>query len=528
MADGGNFATAFDVFAPDGSRVRDFLDRVFSTPRARQIGLVSGCALIGLIWGAGIAAGGIGAALVCVSMIACMCCMLDFRVGVMLLIIIMPISSSVIFPHEMFGVTGANPLNALLVMTLGIYMMNTVGHGEMRGFIPRPLFWLYILPFLAAGVNGMQHVGEIPRLFKATDMIFFDTPFGYYRDEALKPLALVVYAMLVGAAVGRSKNPEKFVMPMFLSVFVMAMLAIVLVITSGHHLSDLASDSSRAFFSNALGLHANDLGRLYAVAYALLLFVWDRTRRLPLKALLVLAMGSVAVALLLTFSRGAFVGFVIVNIIYLFSRRTMKTVAIGAVVLPIVLALTPGAFWSRLQSGAGQGMDEVTAGRLDEIWVPLMPEIIKSPPWGNGLGSIMWSSAMRHDEMLFVGHPHNAYFQAWLDTGAIGTVLLLGFWILSWVQFRKLARDDRIAPELQGFFEGAAAGLISFLIAGIAGSSLMPVPEQGFLWLALGVMWGVRRHLKRYEEQRLQAKRAKPARPFSPPVFDVAPRPEET
>ena len=524
----GNMAAALNIFAPDGfARIREFFERAFSTPRARQAALVTGFALLGLVWGAGIAVGGIGAALVCVSFIACVCCLLDFRVGVMLLIIIMPISSSVIFPHAMFGRTGMNPLNALLVMTLGIYLMNTIGRGEMRGFIPRPLFWLYILPFLAAGIIGMQHVDEIPRLFKATDMIFFDTPFGYYRDQVLKPLGLVLYAMLVGAAVGRSKNPEKFVLPMFLSVFVMAMLAIVLVIGSGHRLSDLASDSSRAFFSNALGLHANDLGRLYAVAYALLLFVWDRTDRIALKALLILAMGSVAVALLLTFSRGAFLGFVIVNIIYLLSRRTMKTVAIGAVVLPIVLALTPGAFWSRLQSGAGQGMDEITAGRLDEIWVPLMPEILKSPPWGNGLGSIMWSRAMRHDEMLFVGHPHNAYFQAWLDTGAIGTVLLLAFWIISWTQFRKLARDDRIAPELQGFFEGAAAGLVSFLIAGIAGSSLMPVPEQGFLWLALGVMWGVRRHLKRDEELRVKAKQATPSQPFSPPVFDVAPRYQE-
>ena len=145
----------------------------------------------------------------------------------------------------------------------------------------------------------------------------------------------------------------------------------------------------------------------------------------------------------------------------------------------------------------GQGMDEITAGRLDEIWIPLMPEVLKSPPWGNGVGGIMWSKAMRFEEMMFVGHPHNAYLQSYLDLGAIGTACLLGFWIYSWFQFRKLARDDRIASELKGFFEGAAAGIVSFLIAGVAGSSLMPVPEQCFLWLALGVMWGVQRHLAR-------------------------------
>ncbi len=520
----GSFGAAMSSFGPQAAwRAREIFERLLPTPRARQAALVAGFALFGLVWGAGIALGGFGAALVCVSMIACACCLLDFRVGVMLLIIIMPISSSSIFPHAMFGMTGLNPLNLLLVMTLAIYLLNTVGGADMRGFIPRPLFWLYIVPFVAAGFIGMEHVKEIPRMFKASEMIYFDTPFGYFRDEILKPLGLVVYAMLVGAAVGRSKQPEKFVMPMFLSVFVMAMMAIAFVIFSGATLSELAGTYSRTFFST-LGMHANDLGRLYAVAYALLLFVWDRTERMVLKALLVLAMAAVATALLLTFSRGAFLGFVIVNLIYLFSRRTMKTVLIAAVALPIVIALTPGAFWSRLHAGFGQGMDEITAGRLDEIWVPLMPEILESPPWGNGIGSVMWARAMRFGEMFFVGHPHNAYFQAWLDTGAIGTGLLLAFWTHAWASFKKLARDDRIAPELQGFFEGAAAGLVSFLIAGIAGSSLMPVPEQGFLWLALGVMWGVQRHLRRLGEGKKRAKAAPRPASFTPSTFDVAAR----
>jgi len=95
--------------------------------------------------------------------------------------------------------------------------------------------------------------------------------------------------------------------------------------------------------------------------------------------------------------------------------------------------------------------------------------------------------------MLQVGHPHNAYLQALTDTGAIGLVLLVLFWIYIWRRFRFYARDTRLAPDLQGFFEGAAAGLASFLVAAVAGSSLMPVPAQAFLWLAIGMMFGVKR-----------------------------------
>ncbi len=360
-------ATAATLLPGVAEHVRALCERIFRTPQSRQAALLAAVTAFGLLWGALVAVGGIGAALACVSMVACVCCLLDFRTGVTLLIIMMPISSSVLFPHAMFGMTGLNPLNLLLVTTLAIYLMNSIGTGRLRGFIPRSLWWLYIVPFVVGGIIGMQHIGEIPRIFKASDMIFFDTPFGYFRDMILKPLGIVVYAVLVGAAVGRSKQPERFVTPMFLSVFVMAALAIGFVVSSGVHLSDLAGTYARHFFS-ALGLHANDLGRLYAVAYALLLFTWDRSHRITLKMLLAAAMVMVTIALLLTFSRGAFLGFVIVNVIYLCSRRTLKTMILAAIGLPLALALAPGAIWSRLQMGFGEGMDEITAGRLDEIW----------------------------------------------------------------------------------------------------------------------------------------------------------------
>jgi O-antigen ligase len=491
--------------------------RLYENPTSRQAMVLAAFTLLGLVWGAGVAVGGMGAALLCISLVACICCVIDFRVGVMLLIIMMPISSSVLFPHAMFGLTGLNPLNLLLVATLGVFMMRTIGTGGMKGFVPRPLLLLYIAPITVGALIGMNHVHEIPTLFKSSEVIFFDTPLTYLRDMLLKPMGVVVFAVLIGAAVGRSKQPEKFVTPMLLSVFVMALLSIVFVASSGVSLSQLAGTYSRHFFSQ-LGMHANDLGRLYAAAYALLLFVWDRSERIFLKTVLLFAMGMVALALFFTFSRGAFFGFIVVNVIYLFSRRTMKTFLLAVVVIPLVLILAPGALWSRVEMGIGQGLNEITAGRVDEIWIPLLPEIFSSPPWGRGMGSIMWTDAMKFDLMAFVGHPHNAYFQAYMDLGLIGGGLVLAFWIYGWMNFRRLAKDKRVSGELQGFFEGAAAGVASFLIAGIAGSSLMPVPEQGFLWLALGVMWGVQRHLSRL------APAAKPAAAVGPmPVFSPAP-----
>jgi O-antigen ligase len=478
-----------------GYRFQDFSARLAGSRWLRHGALFAFLLAMGAFWGALVALAGTAGVLLFVAVFACIFILRDFRVGVVLLVLIMPISQSYAFPHAMFGVTGLNPLNMLLATTLGVYFMRALGSGSVRHFVPRPLFLLYLLPLVAGGLMGMEHVGEIPAIFKATDMIFFDNKVGYIRDMLVKPLTFVLYALLVAAAVWRSKAPERFVTPVLFSVWTMAALVVGFILSLGVGISDLAGTYARHVFT-PLGLHANDLGRLYVIAYALLLFIWDRTDNLTLKLVLFLSMGLVVASLILTFSRGAFLGFVIVNLIYLLSRRKAKTMLLALAVIPVFLYFLPGAVWSRLQAGKGEGANAVSAGRIDEIWAPLMPELFDNPLFGNGLGSVMYSNAMRQELLPTVAHPHNAFLEAYLDLGAAGLVVLLAFWVHAWLRFRALAKDERVHRNLQGLFEGAAAGLASFLAAGFAGSSLMPSPEQAFLWLAVGMMYGMGLRLK--------------------------------
>jgi O-antigen ligase len=264
------------------------------------------------------------------------------------------------------------------------------------------------------------------------------------------------------------------------------------VVFTGVSLGVLASSHQRTFFS-ALGMHANDLGRLYAVAYALLLFTWGESKDAGLKSLLVVTMGVLTIALMLTFSRGAFVGFMLVNALFLLWKFNARTVALGLLVAGVGAMLLPGAVLSRLSlgfAGSGGDINTVSAGRVEEIWMPLMPEVLKSPPWGNGLESTMWSNAVWSEQMLAVTHPHNAYMQAVLDMGVIGLVLLLAYYLHVYRRLRELGSNPYLSPTLRGFYQGAVAGLLCFLVTGFAGSSLRPTPEFSFLWVAIGMMYG--------------------------------------
>ena len=460
--------------------------------------LLFAIALFGALWGSAVALADINALYLCVALIGCAFVLLDFRIGVVLLILLMPISSSKIFPHEMLGIVGLNPLNLVLMGTLASYLLHGASDGSLRRFFPQPLLWLYIAPIVAAGIVGSRHLDDIAWGYFIFDKLGFDSVPSYLRDQVLKPLFSVLYALLVGAAVVKSEKPEKFLLPTLVSIWIMGATVIVFVAQSGVGLDQLASDTSRGFLS-PLGMHANDLGRLYAVAYALLLFPFAESKDIRLKLALLASMGVVIVALVLTFSRGAFLGFVVVNVLFLLWRRDSKAIFLFGLLATVALFFLPDAVYERLESGFGERLnvlgvlDAVSAGRIEGIWAPLIPDALRSPIYGSGLWSILWSDAMRNGfgvDLPPVAQAHNAYLETVLDMGVAGLILLCAYFIHVWRGFRKLSDDTALSPVLRGFYQGGAAGLLSYLVAGVSGGYLTPKPEQVFLWLAIGMMYG--------------------------------------
>jgi O-antigen ligase len=465
---------------------------------ALKLSAFAGIAFLGIFWGFVVALTELDALYLCSALVGCVFVLRDFRIGVVLLVLLLPISNSSVFPHAMLGVTGLNPVNLLLVGTLGSYLLHGMFDGSLRRFMPRPLLWLYVVPILVAGAIGLSHLDEIPTYLSKTLVEDPLSVSGYFRDHVVRPLLMVIFALLVGAAVSRSKKPERFLVPTLISMWVMVSIVVVFVLLLGASLTEMASSLSREFLS-PLGMHANELGRLYACAYALLLFTWAESKSPGLRPALLASMGLVMVALVLTFSRGAFLGFILVNVLFLLWRRNAKTLILFGLLAACVLFFLPDAVYDRVMTGFGRGFgsgsDMISAGRVEHIWLPLLPEIPKSPIFGHGLSSILWSEPMRRGAgvlILAVGHPHNAYLGALLDMGIAGLLLLCAYFVHVWRGFRALSLDPALSPTLRGFYAGAAAGLASLLISYVTDSSLTPGPEQAFLWLAIGMMYGQR------------------------------------
>src|SRR5713101_4879335 len=262
---------------------------------------VVGLGLFGVVCGVGLAVGELEALVASLTVLACFAVLADFRIGAVLLLVMLPVEGSYLFPHSVFGVTGLNPLNLVLAATLFSYLVR--GHG-LKTFLPKTLGWFFILPIIIAGLLGTRHVDEVHPYFYEMEVVHFTDALGYLRDVLLKPMLTVVAALVIAQAVMKSKKVENFLVPFIIAVWVMSVMAIGYVVAEGVSIGALALTSSRTFFS-ALGMHANDLGRLYAVAYALLLFTWGETKDARLKLALLVSMAMVVVALILTVSRGA-------------------------------------------------------------------------------------------------------------------------------------------------------------------------------------------------------------------------------
>jgi hypothetical protein len=61
-----------------------------------------------------------------------------------------------------------------------------------------------------------------------------------------------------------------------------------------------------------------------------------------------------------------------------------------------------------------------------------------------------------------------------------------------WRRLRALAADPGLGTQLRGFYLGALAALAAVLVSDFTDSSLLPRPEQVFLWFAIGMMYGQR------------------------------------
>lgn len=379
---------------------------------------------------------------------------------------------------------------ACICLTVASYALRLAAPGAFRlRLTANPWIWLFITALVVAGLRGASNAGGIPPWLLAADDVDYSAPWVYVRTFVLPALFLPVLAMLIAAAVEDGEKLTRFVVPMCAFIWVICLLIMWDVAVSGQSLAALAQPDERNEHLAAIGFHSNELGTMLAIAYALSLGIRDAMRSPRLRAAMSLTLVLTGGALILTFSRGAYVAFAVTNMLF-FMRASPRRKATLVTVVLLVWLVAPAAVVNRAQYALdSRDPNAISAGRVENIWLPLLPDVRAHLFLGQGLESIMWTEAQRFDLIYHVNLSHNAYLDLLLDFGILGSLPILAWYVYLWRGFLRQAACDR-DHACRRFFYGGHLALVALSVCALTNDRLTPTATTALLWIAGGVLMG--------------------------------------
>jgi hypothetical protein len=202
----------------------------------------------------------------------------------------------------------------------------------------------------------------------------------------------------------------------------------------------------RRLGSTGLFQDPNDMSLMLVMAITVCLYQLIERRRVYWAAPLALFLH----ALLLTHSRGGFLGLLSALGVLLLARFGRKAVPLGLVVVPAVFVLFAGR-QTQISLSSGTGQSRV------QLWYEGMVEFVRHPLFGIG--------ANRYDE--YAGHvAHNSFIHCYTELGLVGgTLFLSAFYLAAWPLVRLGGREvPALSPTL-----GAMRPYVLAVVVGYAG-----------------------------------------------------------
>ncbi len=199
------------------------------------------------------------------------------------------------------------------------------------------------------------------------------------------------------------------------------------------------------------------------------------------RASLVVVICLLVLCLILTFSRGGWLGFIVAGILMVLLFPEKKFFLFIAALFILALLVMPG-IPERMVASFGAGGD---SGRY-QLWDGAWAMIAEHPFLGKGVGTFM---AFSQDYIRGRGdvYAHNCFLQMWAEVGVLGLLIFLLF--LGRV-FRCGFRAIRCGAW--GWNSAALAGLlcgtVAFLVQSVLDTNFYALQPSALFWLFLGMI----------------------------------------
>ncbi len=236
---------------------------------------------------------------------------------------------------------------------------------------------------------------------------------------------------------------------------------------------------------------SNDFGTYLATSLPLpLALVFFAAIRWKKKFGLIAVSLLLAACLLLTFARGAWLGF-FAGFLFLFAFTGWKRFAAALIILGLLLSLTvafaPPAIKAQLGgSFTSLGVDTSSADRL-LIWKTGWKMFLDKPLFGHGLNTFMSVfERYKPPEYSEIVYAHNCFLQIAAETGIIG--LLVFLWFCASILVRAISKFFSSHDKLvKAAVIGAAACIIATLTNSFVDTNLYSLPLAVLFWSLCGL-----------------------------------------
>ncbi len=401
----------------------------------------------------------------------------------MLMTLIIPFQSKLPASLNLGG--GLNPFNILLITLFGIWLLNGIMRRSLQP--PKHVFGLVILLFAAVVIFSLVRASIVIPEYTLSDgmnwakrwvlpsLIFFPLAFSNLDRRNLK---MVLWGM-VGV------------------IFLMALVTL-----NDYRLASLSSFNWDVRPGGPFGKGAaNDLAAFF-VYYPSVLLGWLFFEKKWLNRIVLLGvLGASTFALLLTYSRGGYLGFLLALLTVAFLKKRS---------LLILLLLMGVSYRVWVPSGVEQRV-EMTTHQLDEdgaeivippnsfernfekstadrliIWRGALQMIRERPLLGFGFMNFQ-RYITRYAQIAKPMDAHNMYLRVAVEMGLPGLAIFLLIWIVPLVVTGKLyfTTDD---PLFKGISLGMVAAIMGIMVVNIWGSRFFREELVGLYWMLMGIV----------------------------------------
>jgi hypothetical protein len=395
-------------------------------------------------------------------------------------IMIIPFSGHDLLNVNLLPVPGAKPFFVLTVYLVLVGVNRSGSVHRMPTYARRFILLLFVI-FTVSFLRSVPYASDITAVVNQQRL----SPLRYTLSFYVKPAVFLIPFVFILKYVENLEHLETVISTVVHSIILLSVyLAFLYVFRLDAHGN---YNYVRSFFGTYLKMHGNDIANFYILVFPVLLaYVFDRRNAFAFAALLLCIF---VVGIL--YSRTAYLIITLSALSFLLLTGRFNHVVFAGLLVALLLPRFLPLVIERISKGFTGGevdVQQLSAGRVAQIWGPLFEEIRNNPEalfFGLGHYGMLVSDAFRRGVILNVGHPHNMYLEILINTGlaGLGAILATTYSVVSKaVRGLRRIQNDRWRHYQYAF----TISIFAYLVAGISGRTVFPNVINSYFWVVLG------------------------------------------